>query len=761
MIQRLRRLGRFLGASRQMVPYAVLAAGLLSTAASAILLDREARERDAIRFDHAVARIQNSLTTRIETYTALLRAGAGLFAGSDRVTLREFRGFVGRLDLRGRYPGIQGIGFAQRIPASELASSLAALRAEGVSIASVRPEGPRDFYDPIVYIEPLDRRNTAAVGYDMFTEVIRREAMEQAGRTGTAATSGRVTLVQEIDPDKQAGFLIYLPVYKTGTVPDGEDERMRQLTGWVYSPFRAGDFLETVLAAVGEAEVSLRIYDGPPSAANLLHDSSIGQPADRQVSVPATRALSDTRSFNVPGKTWTLVVTTLPVFHLNSGSQLLPWVLAGGALVSFLLFLATRAEVKARARAEAAADDLRRSEEALRAGDAELRRLVDAERAAHAEAEAASRAKDEFLATLSHELRTPLNAILGWATMMKDGRLGAEQEQRAVDIIARNARVQAELIEDLLDVSRIITGKLHIETRPVMMASAVEAALDTVRPAAEAKGLSLEWAPSSDGPVLGDPDRLQQVAWNLLSNAIKFTPSGGRVVASLEVKGGQVELRVSDTGAGVSPEFIPYMFERFRQHDSSTTRSHGGMGLGLAIVRHLVELHGGTVDVHSKGQGYGSTFTVRLPARKVGPAVSIPGDRTRAYAPNDELSGVRALVVDDDGDSRELLAQVLTQAGATALLAGSAREAMDKLSSEPVDVLLLDIAMPEADGYTLLRRIRSHPSDAVRSLPAVAVTAYARGEDLERAREAGFQDHLSKPIEVRTLRDAVRRLVAH
>jgi len=758
MLQPLRRFRRTSSASRQIVPYAVLAVGLLSTATSAWLLDREARERDAIRLESAVVRIQNSLTTRIETYTALLRAAAGLFAASERVKLQEFRGFVEHLDLRAKYPGIQGIGFAARIPAAQLPATLATLRAEGVTLTRVWPDDPRDFYYPIVYLEPLDRRNRAAVGYDMFTESIRCTAMERAARDGVAATSGRVTLVQEIDPEKQAGFLIYFPVYSSGAVPETEAERLRRLRGFVYSPFRAGDFLETV-ASVGEAEVSLRIYDGPaPTPGHLLHDSQHGLVGAAPGSA-GTRVLSAARSLQVPGRTWTFVVTTLPVFHLGSGSRLLPWVLAGGAFVSVLLFVATRAEVKARAYAEAAADDLRRSEEALRASQAELLRLVDAERQAHAEAAEASRAKDEFLATLSHELRTPLNAILGWATMMKDGSLTEDQEQHAVDIIGRNARVQAELIEDLLDVSRIITGKLHIEMRPAVLARSVEAALDTVRPAGEAKGVSLEWAPSTEGPVLGDPDRLQQVAWNLLSNAIKFTPPGGRVVASLDAADGHVELRVSDTGVGVSPSFIPHMFERFRQHDSSTTRAHGGMGLGLAIVRHLVELHGGTVSVYSRGEGHGAAFTVRLPARRGGPAVTLAPDRSRHRASPDELAGVRALVVDDDRDSGELLSQVLTQAGATVLVAASAGEALDTLARQPVDVLLLDIAMPGTDGYSLLRSIRSHPSDSVRSLPAVAVTAYARGEDRDRAREAGFQEHLSKPVEVRTLREAVRRLV--
>ena len=323
---------------------------------------------------------------------------------------------------------------------------------------------------------------------------------------------------------------------------------------------------------------------------------------------PRERALA----LDVAGRMWTLVVLTGPSFGANSQSQALQWILTIGGLASGLLFLATRAEVRARSEAERVALELARSEETLRAQEADLRRLVEAERHAHAEAAAANRAKDEFLATLSHELRTPLNAILGWATMLKNGQLKSDQAARAVEVIARNAQAQAEMIEDLLDVSRIITGKLRIQARAMLLAPAIQAALDAVRPAAEAKGVALDWHVDSDGPVLGDADRLQQVAWNLLSNAIKFTPEGGRVSVRLGAEGSTVLLAVRDSGIGIDPAFLPHVFDRFTQHDSSTTRSPGGMGLGLARDRHLVELHGGSVTAESEGEGQGATFTVRF-----------------------------------------------------------------------------------------------------------------------------------------------------
>ncbi|HSK08550.1 MAG TPA: CHASE domain-containing protein, partial [Vicinamibacterales bacterium] len=472
--------------SRPSIPYVVLLAGLLASAATGFYSDRLGRARDRIRFDSAAEQVRYTLATRIDTYVALLRSASGLFAASDEVSRTDFFRFVERLDLRARYPGIQGIGYTVRIPAGELRRIVARMQAEGFRDFRVWPADPRPEYHAIIYLEPLDSRNRAAIGYDMYAEATRREAMDAAARRGGPAASGKVTLVQEIDPaNKQAGFLIYVPVYRTGIVPDNERDRLERLQGFVYSPFRAGDFLSTVLDASGVDGLVLRVYDGPPSPDRLLDRS--GEPPP----VPAdSRQFQKALTLDVAGRVWTLVVETGPDFSESAQSRALPWILAVGTLVSILLFVATRAEVRARAEAERVAVDLARSEESLQAREAELHRLVEAEREAHAEAAAASRAKDEFLATLSHELRTPLNAILGWATMLKGGQLKGDQEARALEVIARNAQTQAELIEDLLDVSRIITGKLRIHTVPMLLAPAIQAALESVRPAAAAKGVA-------------------------------------------------------------------------------------------------------------------------------------------------------------------------------------------------------------------------------------------------------------------------------
>jgi len=742
--------------SRPSIPYIVLFAGLAASAATGFYADRLGAARDRIRFDSEAEQVRFTVANRIDTYVALLRSASGLFAASEEVTRRDFFRFVERLDLRERYPGMQGIGFSQRIPAAELDHTVARIRASGDPGFRIRPSYPRDEYHAIVYLEPRDRRNAAAVGYDMYSEPTRREAMDAAARKGSAAASGKVTLVQEIEPrERQAGFLIYVPVYRSGFIPATEEARLEQLEGFVYSPFRAGDFLATVLKESGVEGLGLRVYDGPPAFERLLDESGDVPPSGGPPRFERALAL------DVAGRMWTLVVLTGPSFGANSQSQALQWILTIGGLASGLLFLATRAEVRARSEAERVALELARSEETLRAQEADLRRLVEAERHAHAEAAAANRAKDEFLATLSHELRTPLNAILGWATMLKNGQLKSDQAARAVEVIARNAQAQAEMIEDLLDVSRIITGKLRIQARAMLLAPAIQAALDAVRPAAEAKGVALDWHVDSDGPVLGDADRLQQVAWNLLSNAIKFTPEGGRVSVRLGAEGSTVLLAVRDSGIGIDPAFLPHVFDRFTQHDSSTTRSHGGMGLGLAIVRHLVELHGGSVTAESEGEGQGATFTVRLPLRTAENGeerAAASGDECELVA-GAELAGVRALVVDDERDSRDLVASVLAQSGASVFVAASAREALDVLGRQHVDVVLADIAMPDADGYWLIEHIRSHPSAVIRGLPALAVTAYVRQEDEQRARLAGFQEHVRKPIDVDALRGAVRRLV--
>jgi PAS domain S-box-containing protein len=409
---------------------------------------------------------------------------------------------------------------------------------------------------------------------------------------------------------------------------------------------------------------------------------------------------------------------------------------------------------------------LREAQKAAEAANADRERLLESERAARSEAERASYVKDEFLATLSHELRTPLNAVLGWATALRAGHFPTEELEQGLETIERNARVQAQIIEDLLDMSRIISGKVRLDVQRVDLPAVVAAAIDTVRASASAKGVRLQTIIDPlNAPVTGDPNRLQQVFWNLLSNAIKFTPKGGRVQALLERVDSHVEVSIIDTGEGISPEFLPYVFDRFKQADASTTRRHGGLGLGLAIVKQLVELHGGSVRVKSSGTGKGASFIVSLPMTVLHP-LQEPWERGHPQSkPRDlpsvpaiSLNNVSVLVIDDELDARNLLKLLLESAGAMVYLAPSAEQGMEHLLTKSVDVLICDIGMPDVDGYSLMRRIRALGDGQKSEVAAVALTAYARLEDRTEAMRAGFQNHLPKPVEPAELLAVVHSL---
>jgi signal transduction histidine kinase len=394
----------------------------------------------------------------------------------------------------------------------------------------------------------------------------------------------------------------------------------------------------------------------------------------------------------------------------------------------------------------------------------QLTALLERERAARLEAETANRAKDEFLATVSHELRTPLTAILGWSMIARRSSPPAEMA-KVLNVIERSARSQLRIIEDLLDVARALGGKLRLEIGEARIADVIEAALMSVRPAADAKGVGLEVdVEPSLGAIAADPERLQQVVWNLLSNAIKFTPERGHVALSASRSESTIVICVRDDGQGVPPDFLPHIFEPFRQGDGSTTRRHGGLGLGLAIVRQLVEAHGGTIAARSDGEGKGTTFTVEIPARAPAPGAEDHSAVPRQVAPPQvaagaRLDGVRLLVVDDDEDSRDLIVCVLQDWGASVTSAASAAEAMGLLQQNLPDVLLSDIGMPDVDGYALLRQVRGMPPERGGSVPAIALTAYASEADGARARAAGFQAHLPKPIDPDALTAAVAELV--
>jgi signal transduction histidine kinase/ActR/RegA family two-component response regulator/type II secretory pathway pseudopilin PulG len=676
------------------------------------------RSAERARFDNAVQATQDAIRARLDTYIHVLTATRALAVTDPEFTRAELRGYIRSLHIHRQYPGIQGIGLTVRIPPDEVSRVEEELRSSGIAEFRVWPETPRDEYHAIVILEPPDRRNRAAMGYDMYTHPVRREAMERARDTGRPAASGKVTLVQEIDVRKQPGFLLYTPLYATGETPPSLEERRETLVGFIYAPFRAHDLLAGIFGSQSRPVVGFEIRDD----GDLLYVTD-GLPDDPR--------FVDQGAIEVAGRVW-----DVRWISRRSGSGGALWLatatMLGGLIITSLLSMLLRAQLKERQQAEDTAERLRESEAAL---------------------QQANRAKDEFLATLSHELRTPMTSIMGWSEMLADKTLDAGMEQEAIDAIRKSAKVQAQLIDDLLDLSRITAGKMMIEPGPVELSHPVMAALDTVRAAAQAKGVRVEFDLAPDVWVNGDAHRLQQVVWNLVSNSVKFTPEGGEVSVTLRSVGNDAVLRVQDNGHGIEPHFMPHVFERFRQADSSTTRTHMGLGLGLAIVRHLLELHGGAIKAFSEGAGRGSTFEVRLPL--LDRSLIRPTDEAAPSEEEEEIPLSRLLIVDDDDEVRHYVSAVFSGAGTEVRSASSARAAMDVLGDWTPDVVLTDLAMPEHDGFDLLRWIRSSSHAEVRGLPVVALTAFAASEDRQRATESGFQAFVAKPVDPAHLRAAV------
>ena len=928
--------------SRGILPYLILLLGFCFTLLVYYYFSKLTQQQDRSSFDRSVQEIQDKVRLRIATSITLLRAGTGLFAASDFVDAHEFGRFVQQIELEKNYPGVLGIGFALRIPDAEKTKIFAGLKREGVSPVEIWPKNPpRNEYNVILYLEPGNDPNKKALGFDMATEGARRQAMEGARDSGTPTASGRVELVQERNlPEKQKGFLIYVPVYRTGAPLDTVAERRQALIGFVYSPYRIDDFLEPVTKEKNY-DVSFQVYDGEAKQENLL--------SSPWSDITTKPLFEDTKHLDVAARTWTIAYATKPSFEKFSSRPLLKYTVILGGLLSFLFFAVTRAEIRARTRAEQATEEVKeseatirktlsereRAEEALRetaealrdaneralfeyerllerikalaqalgtarelnaiyralreftnvsvpcngffvslydpvrdvrtacygwADGAELDvselppmpvtttgpnsravrtgeviitndymratqarpgivvgpdnglrpdssiavpmavmgriigsievqsyehdvyrpehatamsmaanltavaienvRLLKLERTAREAAEESNRLKDEFLATVSHELRTPLTAILGWSRMLEGGTLDDSVTQQAVETIWRNAKAQAQIVDDILDVSRIITGNLYLDLHPLEVVPVVENAINVVRPTADAKGIRIEtYFDRTPAMISGDANRLQQVVWNLLSNAVKFTQSGGRVCVKVSQGAGVVEVSVLDTGQGIEKEFLPYVFDRFRQADSTTTRRHGGLGLGLAIARHLVEIHGGTIRAESAGVGRGAIFTIRLPLVEAtaGTPQFVEQSQLSLAQPPQSLSGVNVLLVDDDEDTLKLMTTALTRRQANVTAVSSATEAIQAISRKCPDVLVSDIAMPDEDGYGLIEKVRLLENGDSQKIPAVAITAYAKEEDRERALAAGFQIYLAKPVELSELISVVAR----
>jgi signal transduction histidine kinase len=569
------------------IPFVVLAGSLLLTIVTSLSVAASADATERLRFEHEVQQTQSSIETRIETYISMLRGLAGLFAASDAVGRDEFRTYVEQLNLSQHYPGIQGIGYSARIAPQDLEAFVAAARAQGYPGYQVWPAGPRDEYHAIIYLEPLDQRNQAALGYDMFSDPIRRAAMALARDTGQPAASGRVTLVQEIDEQKQAGFLIYVPVYRGGEIPETTAERRDRLIGYVYGPFRADDLFVGIFSTRTDPLVAFEVYDGlSATPESLLHRSpGVETPGVRQ-------SLNITTTLAVAGRPWTLHYHPRAAFETSVARRILPYLVAGGMLISLLLFWLVHLQVRARARAEAAL-----------------------------------RVRDEFLSVASHELKTPLTALLGNAQLllrraMRENHL-PERDSRALRAMAEQAQRLNKLVTTLLDHSRIQSGRLAVDRAPLDLVAFTRRIVEETHPSLTDHTLTCV-TPDEPLVVLGDELRLAQVVQNLIDNAVKYSPVGGPVTVELRRNGGDAHLTVTDRGLGIPPSALPHLFEQFYRASNIDPRNISGMGIGLFVIREIVLQHGGDVTVQSE-EGEGSAFTVRLPLAEDGPQLGTDG----------------------------------------------------------------------------------------------------------------------------------------
>jgi len=560
---------------RRSVPFLVFALGCAITAAAVTTVAARQQAAAAGEFRSDALAVQRVVQVQLDTIGAVTHAAAALLGASPEINFSEFRAFVSGLELRERYPGLDGIGFAPRVDNKALPSFVRSMKLDGVAGLNIRPEENRAEYFPAVMVEPADRENLAAIGFDLAAEQVQAEAMSRARDWNAPAITAL------LEPNAAAGrsvreFVLYQPIYRRGARIDSLDGRREALVGFAFSRLRPDAmFGDTFAAAVARA-LDISIYDTQKRADTLLVTSG-----ERDSKFQSDAVLS------IGGRQWLLAASS----RAADTSPLPPEaqrVLVTGLLLSLLLFALMRLQVNAWQTAAMHAAQL----------------------------SAADRAKDEFLAVLSHELRTPINAMLGWLSMVRNGSVAADRQAHALEVIERNARSQAQLIDDLLEVSSILMGKTPLNKRPLSVVPAVTSVVDSLRPIADAKRVALHSVDPEDAEPLiisADVGRFAQIITNLVNNGMKFTPAGGAVWVNVETAGDNVKIIVRDTGIGIAPEFLPHVFDRFRQADTSTTRSYGGLGMGLAIVRHLVLLHGGQIEANSKGLNQGTLVIVTLP----------------------------------------------------------------------------------------------------------------------------------------------------
>jgi two-component system, OmpR family, sensor kinase len=580
------------------LPYLVLVVSLLVTLGATYFFYQNSQTKDKTRFTTEVNKSKTILENKVSGYMTMLKSIRAYIEADPNVNREKFSVFVKNLEMQNSYTGIQGLGYVSSIETGKRQELIEKMNAAGNKDFKIFPEnslGENSYV--VVYLESFAESNQQAIGFDMSSEPNRLQAMNAARDSGLIVASSRVTLVESGEKDSQPGFLFYLPIYNNGGVPQNVEDRRRLLKGFVYSPFRAGDFLNDVQKTIASNYLAISIYDGEISEEKILARTS---PSKDSV-------FSKINEINVAGRKWIVEYNSLPDFEAQSSTNLTPLIFVSGSIFSLLLFGMTYLESYARSRAEKIAANLKKSEN-------ERAALLKSEQKARETAENANHAKDEFIANVSHELRTPLNSIAGWSRILQAESLPPAMKQQALQKIDKNLRTQTKIIEDLLDFSQITTCQSLVATEPVGFSDVFEEAFQEIVSTAEEKGIIIEKHNTLNGQkVYGDYPHLKKVIKNLLSNAVKFTGDGGKVIAEAKADQKIVEVRIADSGKGIEPSFLPHIFEHFKQADSSSTRSYGGLGIGLAISRQIIESYGGEIKAKSEGEGKGTTFIVKLP----------------------------------------------------------------------------------------------------------------------------------------------------
>ncbi|MEZ5425224.1 MAG: CHASE domain-containing protein [Pyrinomonadaceae bacterium] len=561
-----------------------------------------------IRFQNEVSRVQSAFENRLSLYISLLKGGRGFVESVENLNWQNFANYVESLEIDKNYSGIQGIGFSKRIKADEKAALIEKMKSEGYTDFKIFPKTEKPIFHTIIYIEPMTDRNLRAIGFDMSTEENRREALDRAMDSGKASATGKVTLLQETGDDPQSGFLIYLPIYKFGQLPISVEERRENLVGYIYSPFRAGDFLKEIQQKTASRNIGFAIYDGEIKLENLMASvSGENGPVDQNL---LGQTFHSRTELEVAGRTWKIEYYDLPQFSEQSSVSWTPLIFLSGVAFSFLLFGMTYWESTARAKLQITAAELFEMEKQKQV-------LLENEQQARLTAEKANATKDEFIAVVSHELKTPLNAIAGWTRILKTDELTENTKELALGKIEKNVRTQTKLVEELIDYSQILAGNSALQKELIEFSDLFDQCVGEIEPLASDKGIEFVKENHLNGQkVSGDELKLRTAFRNLLSNAIKFTDQGGRIETRVSEEKGQIQVAIKDNGRGIDSDFLPHIFERFWQADTSITRNVGGFGLGLTISNQIIKLHQGTIRAKSDGLGKGAEFIITIPTEK-------------------------------------------------------------------------------------------------------------------------------------------------